>query len=101
MEMLRGARDPPVTATTTWEEVAPQFEADPRCAAIMEPQRPQMFDTFKDALAQLEAAKAAKERAAAADDFKVRSSSHTTLSMECLLCTLVHTLQENQKQVAI
>ncbi|BDA45257.1 probable serine/threonine-protein kinase STN8, chloroplastic at N-terminal half [Coccomyxa sp. Obi] len=71
MEMLRGATDPPVTATTaTWADVSAQFEADTRCAAIPEAQRPQMFDTFKAALVQLEEARAAKERAAATDTFK-------------------------------
>ena len=71
MEMLRGARNPPVVATATWTDVSAQFEADPRCIAIAEPQRAQMFATFKDALAQLEEAKAAKERAAAAENYKV------------------------------
>ncbi|KAK9901304.1 hypothetical protein WJX75_005502 [Coccomyxa subellipsoidea] len=70
MEMLRGARNPPVVATATWTDVSAQFEADPRCIAIAEPQRAQMFATFKDALAQLEEAKAAKERAAAAENYK-------------------------------
>ena len=72
MEMLRGATDPPVTSTTsTWTDVSAQFEADMRCAAIPEAQRPQMFDTFKAALVQVEEARAAKERAAATDNFKV------------------------------
>ncbi len=72
MEMLRGARGPPVTATAAWADVSAQFEADPRCVAIAEPQREQMFVTFKEALAQLEEAKAAKERVAAAENYKVR-----------------------------
>lgn len=76
MEMLRGASDPPVTATTAaWADVSAQFEADARCAAIPEAQRPQMFDTFKAALVQLEEARAAKERAAATDNFKVHPNA--------------------------
>lgn len=74
MEMLRGAKNPPVVATATWAGVSEQFEADPRCIAIAEPQRAQMFDTFKDALAQLEEVRAVKERAAAAENYKVRCS---------------------------
>ena len=71
MEMLREARDPPVSVQTTWLEVAAQFEEDRRCEVIAEEQRQQMYDTFREALAKVEELKAQRRRERAAEDFKV------------------------------
>ena len=71
MEMLRGARDPPIAAESTWGQVAPQFAGDRRFEAVAEEQRRQMFDTFLEALARVEEARAERQRERAAADFKV------------------------------
>ena len=71
MEMLREARDPPVSVQSTWLEVAAQFEGDSRCAVIAEEQRHNMYDTFREALAKIEESKAQQRHERAADDFKV------------------------------
>ena len=71
MEMLRGARDPSVSAQSTWPEVAPQFAGDRRFEAVAEEQRRQMFDTFLEALAKVEEARAQRQAERAATDFKV------------------------------
>jgi hypothetical protein len=78
MEMLRAAKSPAIALDSAWADVAAQFEGDRRFEAIAEPQRQQMFETFKDALARLEEARLLKERAAASDDFKV---NHTALDL--------------------
>ena len=71
MEMLRGAREPPIEAQSTWGQVAPQFAGDRRFEAVAEEQRRQMFDTFMEALAKVEEARAERRRERAAADFKV------------------------------
>ena len=71
MEMLRGARDPPIEAESTWGQVAPQFAGDRRFEAVAEEQRRQMFDTFLEALIKVEEARAQRRHERAAADFKV------------------------------
>lgn len=71
MEMLRGARDPPIAAQSTWSQVAPQFAGDRRFETVAEEQRRQMFDTFLEALEKVEEARAQRRRERAAADFKV------------------------------
>ena len=79
MEMLRGARDPPVSAQSTWPKVAAQFAGDRRYEAVAEEQRRQMFDTFLEALAKVEEARAQRQAERAATDFKVSPNM-------CYLC---------------
>ena len=72
MEMLRGARDPPVSTQQTWAEVSLQLQGDPRYEAVAEEQRVQMYETFLEALAKVEASKLQRRIERAAADFKVR-----------------------------
>ena len=72
MEMLREARDPPVSTKNAWRAVAPQFEEDRRFQAVAEEQRQEMFETFLEALAKVEESKRQRRWEGAATDFKVR-----------------------------
>ena len=72
MEMLRGARDPPVSSQLTWAEASLQLQGDPRYEAVAEEQRVQMYETFLEALAKVEATKLERRTERAAADFKVR-----------------------------
>ena len=72
MEMLREARDPPVSTKSAWRKVAPQFEEDHRFQAVAEEQRQEMFETFLEALAKVEESKRQRRWEGAATDFKVR-----------------------------
>lgn len=71
MEMLRGAWDPPVSTQLPWAEVALQLQGDPRYEAVAEEQRVQMYETFLEALAKVEASKLQRRTEQAAADFKV------------------------------
>jgi hypothetical protein len=73
MEMLREAKDPPISTMSAWREVGPQFRGDPRFEAVVEEQRQEMFETFLEALAKVQESKMQRRRDRAADDFKVRS----------------------------
>ena len=77
MEMLQGARDPPIAAQSTWPQVAPQFEGDRRFETVAEEQRRQMFDTFLEALEKVEEARAQRQRERAATDFKVSTYTYS------------------------
>ena len=71
MEMLRGARDPPVSTQLTWAEASLQLQGDLRYEAVAEEQRVQMYETFLEALAKVEASKLQRRTERAAADFKV------------------------------
>ena len=111
MEMLRGARDPPISAQSTWPEVAAQFEADRRFVAIAEEQRVQMFDTFLEALGKVEEARALRRREQAAADFKVGSEGHTWHSCfkledalprpHCSCCCSLAGPEQNPDRIAV
>ena len=54
-----------------WAEVAPQLRGDPRYEAVAEEQRVQMYETFLEALAKVEASKLQRRTEQAVADFKV------------------------------
>ena len=70
MEMLRGARDPPVSTQLTWAEASLQLQGDLRYEAVAEEQRVQMYETFQEALAKVEASKLQRRTERAAAGFK-------------------------------
>ena len=83
MEMLQGARDPPVSTQQTWAEVSLQLQGDPRYEAVAEEQRVQMYETFLEALAKVEASKLQRRTERAAADFKVWPFIECPLSSAC------------------
>lgn len=80
MDMLRKLESPAITSASKWAEVAPRVADDERCLAVPEAARELMFETYVEAVAKLEKARASKSEEA----FKVRAKREIDLH-GCLL----------------